>query len=63
MASSKACAWVLSWVLAPVTNTLMGRPLVSVSRCRLVPDLPRSVGFDPVACPPGGAFVLALSMD
>ena len=34
--------------LAPVTYTAKGTPLRSTIRCRLLPRLPRSVGFGPV---------------
>ncbi|SMR02890.1 hypothetical protein PD5205_01583 [Xanthomonas fragariae] len=40
--------------LAPVTHTAKGMPLRSTIRCRLLPSLPRSVGFGPVYGPPGG---------
>ncbi len=41
--------------LAPVTQNARGTPLRSVIRCRLLPRLPRSVGFGPVYAPPGGS--------
>ena len=42
----------MSWRLAPSTLTPMGIPFPSVNRLRLVPFLPRSVGFGPVPLPP-----------
>ncbi|AOD14335.1 hypothetical protein BER93_05825 [Xanthomonas fragariae] len=42
--------------LAPVTHTAKGMPLRSTIRCRLLPSLPRSVGFGPVYGPPGGGY-------
>ncbi len=43
---------MLSWRLAPVRTRASGRSVRSTTRCRLVPGLPRSVGFGPVASPP-----------
>ncbi len=40
-----------SWQLAPVRTRPIGVPRASVTRWRLVPALPRSVGFGPVADP------------
>ena len=48
--SSNAANWVMSWRFAPVITRAMGMPFASVSRWRLVPGLPRSVGLRPVAC-------------
>ena len=45
--SSKSASFFMSVRLAPVTRRATGMPLASVSRCRLVPGLPRSVGFAP----------------
>ena len=42
----------ISWVLAAVTTTASGAPRWSVSVCRFVPSLPRSVGLGPVCAPP-----------
>src|SRR5262245_46503826 len=42
--------------LAPSTATPMGTPAPSVSRLRLTPRLPRSVGFLPVFFPPEGCL-------
>jgi hypothetical protein len=41
--------------------TASGMPLPSVNMLRFVPDLPRSVGFLPVASLPKGAFVITPS--
>ena len=38
----------MSWILAPLTSTPNGTPRPSISTDRLVPSLPRSVGFLPV---------------
>lgn len=51
MASSSASKGTLSWTLAPVRMKASGIPRRSVIRWRLVPGLPRSVGFGPVAAP------------
>src|SRR4051812_11876825 len=40
----------------PSTNTPIGTPPPSVSRLRLVPCLPRSVGFLPTFSPPERGF-------
>src|SRR3954452_21340624 len=61
MLSRVASATFLSWRLAPSTASPTGTPLASVSRLRLVPSLPRSVGFLPVRSPPSGALVIAPS--
>src|SRR5215831_19489301 len=42
----------ISCRLAPSTTSPMGTPCPSVSRLRLTPDLPRSVGLRPVFFPP-----------
>src|ERR687886_2322448 len=42
----------MSCRLAPSTATPIGTPCPSVSRLRLTPCLPRSVGFGPVFFPP-----------
>ena len=62
MLSSVASTSFLSWRLAPSTARPTGTPLASVSRLRLVPSLPRSVGFRPVRSPPSGALVMAPSI-
>ena len=62
MLSSVASTSFLSWRLAPSTARPTGTPLASVSRLRLVPRLPRSVGFRPVRSPPSGALVMAPSI-
>jgi hypothetical protein len=46
----------MSWRLAPSTAMPMGIPSPSVSRDRLTPSLPRSVGLRPVASPPQGGL-------
>src|SRR5262249_49192563 len=45
-----------SFRLAPATARPIGTPLPSVSRLRLVPILPRSVGFLPTFFPPEWGF-------
>ncbi len=50
-ASSSSSNGTLSWTLAPVKANASGMPRRSVIRWRLVPGLPRSVGFGPVAAP------------
>ena len=46
----------ISCRFAPSTTTAMGMPWPSVSRLRLVPLLPRSVGLGPVPFSPQGSF-------
>ena len=41
----------VSWTLAPATATLRGSPAASTRRLFLLPALPRSVGFRPMAPP------------
>jgi hypothetical protein len=43
---------LLSCRFAFVRRRASGIPLPSTRRCRLLPDLPRSVGFGPIASPP-----------
>ena len=43
---------LVSWTLAPATTTLKGPPASSTRMLRLVPALPRSVGFRPIRSPP-----------
>lgn len=43
---------MLSWILGVVSMKAGGMPPPSVIRRRLVPSLPRSVGFGPVLSPP-----------
>src|SRR4051794_41879656 len=62
MLSSVASTNFLSWRLAPSTASPTGTPAASVSRLRLAPRLPRSVGFLPVHSPPSGALVIAPSI-
>src|SRR4029450_4550217 len=50
---------VLSWTSGAVSRTARGIPCRSTTRCRLLPGLPRSVGFGPVAAPPALAGRLA----
>ena len=50
--SSRTDRGTLSCILAPERTTASGVPFRSVSRCRLVPGRPRSVGFGPMADPP-----------
>src|SRR5690606_3076359 len=52
MASATSVSAMLSWRLAPVRTTARGMPVRSTMMWRLVPGLPRSVGFGPVASPP-----------
>src|SRR5215211_4343934 len=52
MASSVASTSFISWRLAPSTATPSGIPWPSVSTRRVVPSLPRSVGFLPTFSPP-----------
>lgn len=52
MASKVALSIMLSWRLAPDSVRPSGVPCRSVTRWRLVPGLPRSVGFGPVSAPP-----------
>ena len=52
IASTTVVSAMLSCRLAPVRTTARGRPLRSTMMCRLVPGLPRSVGFGPIASPP-----------
>ena len=51
-ALSRSSNGTLSCTLAPVRRNASRMPRRSVIRCRLVPSLPRSVGFGPVAAPP-----------
>ena len=51
-ASSVGASMRLSWRLAPLRVTPSGVPRASVTRCRFVPGLPRSVGFGPTSAPP-----------
>src|SRR5262245_39760002 len=51
MASRVASTNFISWRLAPSTATPSGIPCPSVSTLRLVPSLPRSVGFLPTFFP------------
>src|SRR5512135_2509383 len=60
MSSTRFIASRDSLRLAPVMRTASGVPLPSTSRCRLVPFLPRSVGFLPVSTPKNGAEGLAV---
>src|ERR687891_2290815 len=46
----------MSCRLTPSTTRPRGTPWPSVSRLRLTPPLPRSVGFGPVFFPPEGRF-------
>jgi hypothetical protein len=47
-AASKSCSKTLEpWPFAAVRTTVSGRPDASLSRWRLEPDLPRSVGLGP----------------
>ena len=46
----------MSWRLAPSTARPTGTPWASVSRLRLTPRLPRSVGLAPVFFPTQGRF-------
>src|SRR3954467_14563872 len=62
MLSSVASTSFLSVQWAPSTPSPTATPLASVSRLRLAPCLPRSVGFLPVRSPPGGALVIAPSI-
>jgi len=62
-ASSASSSTVLSWTLAAVSRTASGIPCRSTTRCRLLPGLPRSVGFGPVAAPPALAGRLAASSE
>lgn len=48
-ASSRSASCFMSVRLAPEMTVASGTPRPSVSRCRLVPHLPRSVGLAPVA--------------
>src|SRR3954467_14308357 len=48
--------------VGPSTAKPTGTPAASVSRLRLVPCLPRSVGLRPVRSPPSGALVIAPSI-
>ena len=50
-AVESACSSRMSCVLEPLTWTPRGTPRLSVSTDRLVPNLPRSVGFLPVFSP------------
>ena len=43
---------MLSWRLAPLSEMPSGVPRASVTTWRLVPGLPRSVGFGPTSAPP-----------
>lgn len=54
MASTRSSRTTESCRLAPVTTSAKGRPRRSTMRWRLLPSLPRSVGFGPVCWPPGG---------
>jgi hypothetical protein len=51
MASSASAIIALSCRLAPLRQEPSGVPSASATRWRFVPDLPRSVGFGPVAGP------------
>src|SRR4051794_10902000 len=48
-ASSTGFSIVLSWTFAAVSSTASGMPPASTRTCRLLPGLPRSVGFGPVS--------------
>ena len=64
MLSSVGFRSLQSWRFAPSMAMPMGTPAPSVWIDRFVPDLPRSVGFGPVAPPPPrGALVIAPSVD
>ena len=52
MRSRVSATILLSCVLAPQTDSPIGRPFPSVSRLRFVPCLARSVGLGPVFFPP-----------
>jgi hypothetical protein len=51
-ASSVEASMRLSWRLALARGDAERGPRASVSTCRFVPGLPRSVGFGPVSAPP-----------
>ena len=51
-ASRVGASMRLSWRLAPLSVRLSGMPRASVTKWRLVPGLPRSVGFGPTSAPP-----------
>ena len=51
-ASSSSANTMLSWRFAPVSRVARGMPWRTAITCRLVPGLPRSVGFGPTWSPP-----------
>lgn len=52
IASTSGRSMVPAWTLAAVTTATIGVPSASVRMWCLLPGLPRSVGFGPVASPP-----------
>lgn len=54
IASRAASSSSESWTLAAERTIASGMPVRSTTRWRLLPALPRSVGFGPVAAPPFG---------
>src|SRR5262249_27344213 len=51
--SAAGCLILESCRFAPITSKASGTMRRSTTRCRLLPDLPRSVGFGPVRSPRG----------
>ena len=56
IASTASSKTFESWTLAAEWVTASGTPRLSTTTWRFEPDLPLSVGFGPVLCPPGSRY-------